>query len=102
MRLLLDVCVWSGALNALVAGGHDVVWAGELSENPSDSELLARAYSEGRILNQSQGGNYICAEAYVSEGRILVTLDKDFGELAIFREQPHCGIIRLVGARARQ
>ena len=81
MRLLLDVCVWSGALNALVAGGHDVVWAGELSENPSDSGLLARAYSEGRI---------------------LVTLDKDFGELAIFREQPHCGIIRLVGARARQ
>jgi predicted nuclease of predicted toxin-antitoxin system len=31
-----------------------------------------------------------------------VTLDKDFGELAIFRGQPHCGIIRLVNLPARE
>ncbi|MEG4113236.1 MULTISPECIES: DUF5615 family PIN-like protein [unclassified Microcoleus] len=36
------------------------------------------------------------------DGRILVTLDKDFGELAIVRGVPHCGIIRLVNLAARQ
>ncbi len=36
------------------------------------------------------------------EGRILVTLDKDFGELAIVRRLPHSGILRLVGVAARQ
>ena len=30
------------------------------------------------------------------EGRILITLDKDFGELAVVRGQAHAGIIRLV------
>jgi predicted nuclease of predicted toxin-antitoxin system len=30
-------------------------------------------------------------------GRILVTLDKDFGELAIVRGLPHAAILRLVG-----
>jgi len=36
------------------------------------------------------------------EGRILVTLDKDFGELAIVHEMPHSGIIRLVNLAARE
>ena len=36
------------------------------------------------------------------EERILVTLDKDFGELALARGMPHTGIIRLVGFPARQ
>lgn len=30
------------------------------------------------------------------ENRILVTLDKDFGELAVVRGERHCGIVRLV------
>lgn len=34
--------------------------------------------------------------------RILVTLDKDFGELAVLRNLPHCGIIRIVGFSVRQ
>ena len=34
--------------------------------------------------------------------RILVTLDKDFGELAVVRDQPHSGIVRLVGFPAPQ
>ncbi|MGZ8218010.1 hypothetical protein [Methylomagnum sp.] len=33
---------------------------------------------------------------------MLITLDKDFGELALVRRQSHCGIIRLVGLLARQ
>ena len=81
MRLLLDACVWGGASEELIAAGHDVVWAGEWPENPGDMEILARAYGEGRT---------------------LVTLDKDFGELAIVWGHPHRGIIRLVDVRARQ
>lgn len=42
----------------------------------------------------------ILAHAY-NEGRILVTLDKDFGELAIILRIPHCGIMRLVNIPAR-
>lgn len=81
MKLLLDTCVWGGAVKELQAAGHDVLWAGLWTEDPGDAEILARAYSEGRI---------------------LVTLDKDFGELAIVRQQPHCGILRLVNLAARQ
>ena len=39
-------------------------------------------------------------EGAASELRILVTLDKDFGELAVVRRVPHAGIVRLVGFRA--
>lgn len=46
----------------LEAAGHDVVWVGDWDRDPGDREILFQARSEGRI---------------------LVTLDKDFGELAI-------------------
>jgi len=81
MKVLLDVCVWGNAADALRASGHDVVWAGDWPEDPGDEEILARAYAEQRV---------------------LVTLDKDFGELAILRQQPHCGIVRLVDISARR
>ncbi|MEK6634227.1 MAG: DUF5615 family PIN-like protein [Nitrospirota bacterium] len=41
------------------------------------------------------------AMAY-QEGRILITLDKDFGELAVVRDQAHAGIVRLVILSASQ
>jgi predicted nuclease of predicted toxin-antitoxin system len=81
MKLLLDTCVWGGALAELETAGHNVIWAGHWDEDPGDEEILARAQAEGRI---------------------LVTLDKDFGELAIARGLPHCGILRLVNFPARQ
>lgn len=81
MKLLLDTCVWGGACDALRASGHDVIWAGEWPEDPGDDEILARAHSEGRI---------------------LVTLDKDFGKLAVFQGRQHCGILRLVEFSANQ
>ncbi len=81
MKLLLDTCVWGGVRTELVAAGYDVVWTGDWSEDPGDEEILATAYSEGRI---------------------LVTLDKDFGELAIVRGTAHCGILRLVNLSTRQ
>ena len=33
---------------------------------------------------------------------MLITLDKDFGELAVVRAQPHVGIVRLVEIPARR
>lgn len=79
MKLLLDTCVWGGAKTKLMSDGHDVVWAGDWPVDPGDEEILARAYIEARI---------------------LVTLDKDFGELAIIQNLPHCGIMRLVNISA--
>ena len=81
MRLLLDSCVWSGAVGELRAVGHDVEWAGDWLEDPGDDEILTRAHGERRV---------------------LVTLDKDFGELAVVHERPHHGILRLVGFAAQQ
>ncbi len=81
MRLLLDTCVWSGGRKVLEEAGHDVVWAGEWPQDPGDEEILNIAEQEGRI---------------------LVTLDKDFGELAIVRGMKHCGIVRLVNISATQ
>jgi predicted nuclease of predicted toxin-antitoxin system len=81
VKLLLDTCVWSGARDTLAAAGHAVIHAGDWARDPGDEEILDRAFREGRI---------------------LVTLDKDFGELAIVRALPHAGIIRLVEIPARQ
>lgn len=81
MKLLPDACVWGGARKELESAGHDVVWAGDWSEDPGDEEILQRAHREGRI---------------------LVTLDKDFGELAIVYGILHSGIIRLVNLGSMQ
>jgi predicted nuclease of predicted toxin-antitoxin system len=75
LKLLLDTCVWGGAVESLRESGHDVFWCGELSPDPGDEVILRRA---------------------VQEKRVLVTLDKDFGELVFLRGQSHTGIIRLV------
>jgi len=79
VKLLLDACVWGGARRVLAEYGHDVVWVGSWIEDPGDEAILATANEQGRV---------------------LVTLDKDFGELAVVGRQQHVGIIRLVGMRA--
>lgn len=79
MRLLLDACVWGGAVEELVLAGHDTVWAGSWPHDPGDLDILRLAHKERRI---------------------LVTLDKDFGELAVVRREPHSGIVRLVDVGA--
>ena len=79
--ILLDSCVWGGALPVLNDLGHDAVWSGAWPLDPGDSAILAAAHSERRI---------------------LITLDKDFGELAIVKGLPHSGIVRLTGFRAAQ
>ncbi len=75
MKILLDTCVWGGVLNALKVAGHNVIWTGDWDKDPGDIEILSYAYEEKRI---------------------LITLDKDFGELAVVYGYPHYGILRLV------
>jgi predicted nuclease of predicted toxin-antitoxin system len=53
------------------------------------------------FFNSLLGDDDILAHAY-REGHVLVTVDKDFGELAIVHGQPHAGIIRLVNWSAHQ
>jgi len=75
LRLLLDTCVCSGVAAELQAAGHDVEWSGNWPQDPGDEEILAYA---------------------LREARILVTLDKDFGGLAVVQGLRHCGILRIV------
>ena len=81
MKFMLDSCISGGTKGELEAAGHEVVWAGDWDADPGDEEILARA---------------------LVEGRIVVTIDKDFGELAVLYARPHGGILRLVNFRARQ
>lgn len=65
MRLLANENFPAAAVDALREAGHDVVWIRTDDPGSSDKQVLARAQEEQRI---------------------LLTFDKDFGELA-FREQ---------------
>ena len=76
MKVLLDSCVSGWVRPALEAAGHDVQSIPDQGEDPGDEVVLRRAYESGRI---------------------LVTLDKDFGERVIVRHEPHAGLIRLEG-----
>lgn len=67
MRLLANENVPRDAVEALRALGHDVIWIRTDTPGVSDAQVIARA---------------------VHEGRILVTLDKDFGELAFRARLP--------------
>jgi predicted nuclease of predicted toxin-antitoxin system len=75
MKVLLDSCVSSKIGHELSNTGHDVEWVGDWDEDPGDDVILTHAFTYQQI---------------------LITLDKDFGELAIVKRIPHHGIIRLV------
>lgn len=75
-RILLDSCVWGGCLDPLRQRGHDVDWCGLWDKDPGDEQILVHAYQEKRI---------------------LFTMDKDFGELAILKGLSHSGMVRLQG-----
>lgn len=81
MKVLLDGCVWGGARDALTAAGHEVESTAGWPRDPGDADVLAHAHRNGQV---------------------LITLDKDFGEIAIVRRHPHSGILRLVTLRAEQ
>jgi predicted nuclease of predicted toxin-antitoxin system len=73
MHLLANENVPRLTVEALRAAGHDVVWARTDMPGSGDKEVLSRAQADGRI---------------------LLTHDKDFGDLAYHAGLPaRCGII---------
>jgi predicted nuclease of predicted toxin-antitoxin system len=67
MRILANENFPGDAVAALRARGHDVAWVRTDAPGSSDPQVLARAQAEDRV---------------------LVTFDKDFGELAFRSELP--------------
>jgi predicted nuclease of predicted toxin-antitoxin system len=75
MRFLADENFPAPAAAALRAAGHDVVWVRMTAPGATDSAVLAWA---------------------AREDPILLTLDKDFGELARGSKLPRtCGVVLL-------
>jgi predicted nuclease of predicted toxin-antitoxin system len=74
VKLLADECCDAGMVAALREDGHDVLYAMEDLRGASDEEPLALA---------------------MAEERLLLTEDKDFGELVYALKRPTQGIVLL-------
>lgn len=74
MRFLADECTDTHLVDLLRADGFDVLYVMETMRGATDDTILSRAYSEQRI---------------------LLTEDKDFGELVFRLRKPATGIILL-------
>jgi len=73
MNFLADENFPRPAVEALRQAGLDILWIAESKPGVSDDEVLALS---------------------VSTSRVLLTFDKDFGELAYRQRLPaHCGIV---------
>jgi predicted nuclease of predicted toxin-antitoxin system len=73
MRILANENIAGMLVSALRAAGHNVNWVQETCPGASDERVLSVAKEEARI---------------------LLTCDKDFGELAYHRRiPPECGIV---------
>lgn len=82
MRFLADENIERAVVELLRRGGHDVAYVAEGGGSPSDDEVLERARRERRI---------------------LLTNDKDFGELVFLQGRLAAGVLllRLEEERAR-
>ena len=74
MRFLADECCDAALVGALRDDGHDVLYAVESLRGVTDDEVLHQAFSERRV---------------------LLTEDKDFGELVYRLRRPALGIVLL-------
>jgi len=74
MKFLVDECTGTSVVAYLRDEGYDAVAVAEVMHKADDEEILGRA---------------------VSEGRIVVTNDKDFGEMVFRSGQAHRGVILL-------
>ena len=72
MKFLADECCDSGLVAQLREEGHNVSYVAEEKAGATDDTILSDAYKEGRI---------------------LLTEDKDFGELVFRLKKPCHGII---------
>lgn len=74
MKLLIDNCISHVVASALRAEGHDVESVSDWPEDPGDRRVLAAA---------------------ARDSRVLITADREFGELVVFERLPSTGIIIL-------
>lgn len=81
MKFLIDSCISGFAVKDLKNAGFDVLWIPDSGKDPGDEDIIKRAFVEGFV---------------------LVTADKDFGELVFVYKKPHPTIIRLVDIPARR
>ena len=81
MRFLIDRCAGRRVANWLRDNGHDALEAQTIGPDPGDRALLELAESDNRV---------------------LITIDKDFGELIYLHGVRHAGLIRLPDVRAPQ
>jgi predicted nuclease of predicted toxin-antitoxin system len=74
MKILVDVSAGDAIANALRALGHDVLNVRDRDPRLPDADILTWA---------------------VADGRLVVTIDKDFGELVFRSKQIHAGVLLL-------
>ena len=74
MKFLVDRCAGQRLAAWLRAQGHDVLASWDIGPDPGDQALLEQA---------------------TAAGRVLVTIDTDFGELVYVQAMLHAGIVRL-------
>ncbi len=74
MQFIIDESTGAAVVKYLRQAGHDVLAVAETMPQARDPDILARA---------------------AAEGRILITNDKDFGELVFRSGQAHQGILLL-------
>ncbi len=74
MKFLIDVCAGGRLKTRLMEQGHDVLEVREIDQSMTDAEVLKIASNENRV---------------------VITVDKDFGELLVVKREKVCSVIRL-------
>ncbi len=74
MKFLVDECTGPAVATWLRKEGYEVFSVFDEARGLGDDKILAKSYAEGWI---------------------LITNDKDFGEMVYRKNYPHCGIIFL-------
>ena len=74
VRLFADGCVAGSIIEQLRSEGFDIVKAADICPTADDDQVLAEAYREGRV---------------------LITADKDFGELVVRQGHQAHGVVNL-------
>lgn len=72
MRFLVDENIGKSIIAHLQSDGHDVIWVKELKIGMADFEII---------------------ELALKDKRVLLTYDKDFGELVFYKHKKHYGIL---------
>ena len=74
MKFLIDECVGYSTVKWFLNKDYDTIWIAEKFPGYSDTQVLDKA---------------------LQENRILVTRDKDFGDMIFRHKKNHCGILLL-------